>query len=91
MRGVVEFLREQISPQTADGKQTVRGRDRARLQGGQPRIGETIDVVHRAGEAGDQAALLEGRECISGNPVLGMPDIEIAAAGRFGPRALGST
>src|SRR5271165_5329959 len=37
-------------------------------------------MVHGAGKAADQAALLERRQRVPRNPVLGVPDVELPTA-----------
>jgi hypothetical protein len=55
---------------------TIGGDNRTSLHRGDDRIVEDVDMVYGANEAGDQAALFQGRERVGGDPVLRMKHIE---------------
>ena len=68
-----------IAPEAADDEQMIGRFDRAALQRAATRSSsKRIDVMHGAGEAGDQAALLQRRQRIAGNAVLRVPHVEPA-------------
>ena len=72
---------EGLAPERAHDHQGVRCEDRSRLPPDETRVGEIVDVMHRANEGGDQALLLKGRKRVGADPVMGVIEIEGAVLG----------
>ena len=83
MRIATELAPKPLPPHAADHEEAIGRRDRAQLQGRETIIIERVDMVYGAGKALDEAALLERRQGIGRNPVLGVPDVELPVSRGF--------
>ncbi len=76
-----EALDEILAPERAHNHQGVRSEDRSPLPLDETRIGEIVDVMHRAHEGWDQALLLQRRKRVGADPIVGVIEIEAAILG----------
>ncbi len=74
---------ERLAPHRTDGKEQVGPVDGSILQLHQPDIGELVDMMDGADESRDQPALLQGCQCIAGDAVMGVENIEVAGRSDF--------